>query len=88
MLPEKYWRNFCKLTFGAWVVNQHRIKTTDLQKVHAALLEFACEFELLYYQHQTEHLHFVQQSIHAVAHLASEVTRLGPPICSSQWTME
>lgn len=88
VLPEKYWRNFCKLAFGARVVNQHRIKTTDLQKAHAALLEFACEFELLYYQRRTERLHFVRQSIHAVAHLASEVTRLGPPICSSQWTME
>jgi hypothetical protein len=21
VLPEKYWRNFCKLVFGAWIVN-------------------------------------------------------------------
>jgi hypothetical protein len=43
---------------------------------------------VLYYQRRTDHLHFVQQSIHGVAHLAAEVTQVGPAICSSQWTME
>jgi hypothetical protein len=64
------------------------IKTADLQKAHKALLEFAYKFEVLYYQRRTGHLHFVQQSIHAVTHLAPEVTRIGPAVCSSQWMME
>jgi hypothetical protein len=88
VLPEKYWKNFCKLVYGVRIVNQHKIKATDLQKAHVALLEFACEFEQLYYQRRSERLHFIRQSIHGVAHLASEVTRLGPAACSSQWTME
>lgn len=55
---------------------------------HQALIEFAHDFELLYYQHKTERLHFVHQSIHALTHLASEVIRFGPLICSLQWTIE
>ena len=35
-----------------------------------------------------DRLHFVRQSIHQCFHLAWEVTRVGPPIISSQWTME
>ena len=88
ILPEKYWLNFCKLVFGVRIVNQYKIKATDLQKAQDALLEFACEFEVLYYQRRTDRLHFVRQSIHGVAHLAAEVTQIGPAICSSQWTME
>ncbi|KJA21717.1 hypothetical protein HYPSUDRAFT_140349, partial [Hypholoma sublateritium FD-334 SS-4] len=46
------------------------------------------EFEHLYYQRRADRIHFVRQSIHALLHLAPEVFRIGPPICSSQWTME
>jgi hypothetical protein len=59
VLPEKYWRKFCKLVFSAQIVNQYNIKATDLQKVHEALHEFTCEFELLYYQCQMDRLHFI-----------------------------
>jgi hypothetical protein len=88
VLPEKYWRNLCKLVYGVRIMNQHNIKAADLKKAHQRLLEFAHEFELLYYQRRPDRLHFVRQSIHAVTHLAPEVTRVGPAICSSQWTME
>src|SRR5882762_3782770 len=40
------------------------------------------------WQRRVGRLHFCRQSIHALLHLAPEVTRIGPPICSSQWTME
>lgn len=30
----------------------------------------------------------MRQSIHALTHLAPETVRIGPVICSSQWTME
>ena len=52
------------------------------------MVEFAHEFEVLYYQRRTDRLHFVRQSIHALTHLAEEALRLGPLICTSQWTME
>jgi hypothetical protein len=88
ILPNIYYRNFCKLVFGMRIIHQHQINRNDLQKAHEALLEFASEFEQIYYQRRTDRLHFVRQSIHAVTHLAPEVTRIGPPTCSSQWTME
>ena len=88
ILPHKYYYNYCKLVFGMRIINQHHIKTPALVKAHEALLEFACEFEVLYYQRRVDRLHFVRQSVHAVTHLAPEVLRIGPPGCSSQWTME
>ena len=33
-------------------------------------------------------LHFCRQSVHGLLHLAPDVTRLGPGIYSSQWTLE
>ena len=88
ILPEKYYKNYCKLVFGMRIIHQHQINQVALLEAHAALLEFACEFEILYYQRRADRLHFVRQSIHAVTHLAPEVLRLGPHACSSQWTME
>lgn len=88
VLPQIYYKHFCKLVLAVHIINQHHIKTDDLKVAHQALVEFAHEFELLYYQRRTDCLHFVRQSIHALTHLASEVVHLGPLICSSQWTME
>jgi hypothetical protein len=88
LLPDKYWRNFCKLVFAMRIVSQHQISREDLKLAHQALLEFEQEYELLYYQRQPERLHFVRPSIHSVTHLAKEVLRLGPPMYSLQWTME
>ncbi|KAF8798243.1 hypothetical protein BYT27DRAFT_7123523 [Phlegmacium glaucopus] len=88
VLPQIYYKHFCKLVFTVHIINQHQIKTKDLKAAHQALVESAHEFELLYYQCGTDRLHFVRQSIHALTHLALEVIRLGPLICSSQWTME
>ena len=70
------------------IIQQHHIKTSDLIIAQDFLQHFAHEFEILYYQRRIDRLHFCRQSIHALLHLAPEVTRLGPPICSSQWTME
>jgi hypothetical protein len=88
ILPEKYWRHFCKLVFGMRIMSQYSIKTEDINKAHQALLEFVVEFEVLYYQRRPERLHFVRQSIHALTHLGPEAFRIGPASCSSQWTME
>lgn len=88
VLPEPYYSHFCKLVRGMRIIHQHHIRSSDLVLADSLLRSFSHEFEVLYYQQKTERIHFCRQSIHALLHLASEVTRIGPPICSSQWTME
>lgn len=31
VLPEKYWKHFCKLVYGMQIMNQYHIETEDLQ---------------------------------------------------------
>ncbi|EGO01888.1 hypothetical protein SERLA73DRAFT_150949 [Serpula lacrymans var. lacrymans S7.3] len=88
VLPEKYWKNFCKLVYSIHIFNQHKILLPDLQEAHKKILKFTAEFELLYYQRQTDRLHFIHPSIHTAHHLGPEVTQSGPGICSSQWTIK
>jgi hypothetical protein len=59
ILPEKYYKNYWKLVFGMHIIHQYQIHWAALLKAHAALLEFACEFEILYYQCHADQLHFV-----------------------------
>ncbi|KJA13103.1 hypothetical protein HYPSUDRAFT_151950 [Hypholoma sublateritium FD-334 SS-4] len=88
ILPDPYYAHFCKLVRAMRIIQQHHIRTTDLRLAGNLLVSFVEEFETLYYQRRVDRLHFCRQSIHALLHLAPEVTRIGPPICSSQWTME
>ena len=88
VLPDKYWRNFCKLVRGVRLILQRFISKTNLISAHQALLEFAVEFEELYYQRRVDRLHFVRQSIHGLTHLASETFRVGPPALLAQWVLE
>jgi len=88
ILPEKYWKNYCRLVFGIHIVHQQEILTVDLTQAHTALIEFVTEFEELYYQRRVERLHFVCPAIHSTLHLASEVPCVGPGLCGSQWTIE
>jgi hypothetical protein len=59
VLSHKYYYNYCKLVFSMRIISQHRINVTILVTAHEAFLEFACEFEILYYQCRVDHLHFV-----------------------------
>ncbi|EGO03229.1 hypothetical protein SERLA73DRAFT_119031 [Serpula lacrymans var. lacrymans S7.3] len=77
VLPEKYWRNFCKLVFSVQIFNQHHILTVDLQQAHKRMLEFTAEFEVLYYQQCADQLHFVRLSLHTAQHLGPEVRTIG-----------
>jgi hypothetical protein len=88
ILPEPYYSHHCKLVRGMRILHQHHIRTSDLILADKLLRSYAYEFEVLYYQRNLKRLHFCRPSLHALLHLASEVTRIGPPICSSQWTME
>ncbi|KAI0317099.1 hypothetical protein OF83DRAFT_1059256, partial [Amylostereum chailletii] len=88
ILPRKYWRNFCKLVVGIRILYAHVIRWADLRMAQKLLLEFAREFELLYYQRKESRLHFCRQSIHPVAHMAPESGRVGPLGLVGQWVME
>ena len=88
ILPDRYWKHFCKLVFGIRIFLQHKITKKQLQDGHTALLEYSHEFELLYYQRRADRLHFVLQSLHNLLHLGPETVCLGPGAYHSQWTME
>ena len=88
ILPEKYWRHFCKLVFGIRILHQRRIMSQQLRQAHTALIAFVNEFELLYYQRKSSRLHFVRQSIHLLIHIAPETHRVGPLSLVTQWPLE
>lgn len=88
VLPEVYYSNFCKLVRGIQLMNQHRISMQNVRDAHLALSSFAQEFEIIYCQRQPARVHFVRPCLHSILHLPREVVRLGPLICSSQWTLE
>jgi hypothetical protein len=88
ILPDNYYRNYCKLVFGMRLMNQHQITKMQVREAHVALTSFAQEFEIIYCQRLATRIHFVRPCVHSLLHLPREVVRLGPPICSSQWTLE
>ena len=88
VLPDAFYSNFCKLVFSIHLMNQHRITVDNVCDAHQALLSFAQKFELVYCQHLPTRIHFVWPCIHSLMHLPHKVICIGPPICSSQWTLE
>ncbi|EMD38711.1 hypothetical protein CERSUDRAFT_48348 [Gelatoporia subvermispora B] len=88
VLPDKYWRHYCKLVAGIRILHQRSITRAQLVSAHTYLTEFIQEFEELYYQRLVSRLHFCRQSIHLLWHLGQEVVRVGPPAYYTQWTME
>ncbi|KAK7461421.1 hypothetical protein VKT23_008599 [Stygiomarasmius scandens] len=88
ILPEKYWKLFCKLVAGFHIMNQKIIQHQQLRRGHQLLIDFTWEYEELYYQRKVSHLYFCRQSVHRLSHLGPEVGQIGPPISYSQWTME
>ncbi|KIY50323.1 hypothetical protein FISHEDRAFT_64952 [Fistulina hepatica ATCC 64428] len=88
ILPEKYWRHFCKLVNGMRTAHLRKVTRLEMVQAHRYLLEFVHEFELLFYQCKTSRIHFVRQSIHLLTHIMPETKRSGPLGLYSQWTME
>ena len=88
ILPKKYWPHFCKLIMAVHILHQCQIHADQLVHAHSILIEFICDYEVLYYQQNPSRIHFCRPSLHALLHLATEVIRLGPLVYYTQWTME
>ncbi|KAJ7125552.1 hypothetical protein C8R43DRAFT_1135395 [Mycena crocata] len=88
ILPDVYWRNYCKIVHGYQIIFQKNIPRVEVLEAHTHFYEAVEEFEALYYQRMAVRLHFCRQSIHQLLHQAPEVVRVGPGACYSQWTME
>jgi hypothetical protein len=88
VLPEIYWRNFCKFVRGIRLAKQYSQTHEELMECSRLLCEFVKEFEDIYYQRKAERIHFVRQSIHMLTHIAPETYRIGPLPCYSQFAME
>ncbi|TBU29207.1 hypothetical protein BD311DRAFT_620999, partial [Dichomitus squalens] len=61
---------------------------TDLPAAHRSFVLYIEEYERLYYQRRRERLHFVRPSLHSLAHIVPEASRIGPGALHSQWTLE
>jgi len=88
ILPECFWRNFCKFVAGLRIMAQYSITPSQLQCACQLIAEWEPEFERIFYQRHVDRIPFIRPCVHLTCHLASEATRVGSPICSSQWTME
>ncbi|KAG6852239.1 hypothetical protein C0991_001710 [Blastosporella zonata] len=88
LLPDPFWRSYCKLVAAVRIIYQRRITRDQLPIAHQYLIEFVAEFEALYVNCRCDRIHFVQPIVHVLVHLALEAIRVGPGITSSQWTME
>ncbi|KAG1794298.1 uncharacterized protein BJ212DRAFT_1292067 [Suillus subaureus] len=88
ILPHKYWLNFCKFTQALRIMSQYSINSAQLMDAFIKFAEWEGEFEEIYYQRLAHRLHFIRPCVHLSNHLALKASRVGSPICSSQWTME
>lgn len=64
------------------------IHLEELREVHSLLSKFSDEYEKLYVQCRTDHIHFVRASIQTPLYMAPETVHIGPSVIFSQWTME
>jgi hypothetical protein len=86
VLPEKYYKNFCRLVQGVWIALQRRITGAHMQEAHRSLVQFVKEFEHLYYQKQIDWLHFTWPLLHTILHIAQEIPQMAfTPITLDQW---
>ncbi|EIW74217.1 hypothetical protein CONPUDRAFT_67828 [Coniophora puteana RWD-64-598 SS2] len=88
VLPEPYFSHFCRLVRSVRILGQYKITREQLEDARTNLLRFVDDFEKLYVNSRPERLHFVRPWLHTLTHLVGETENKGPPICSSQWTME
>lgn len=88
ILPDKYWRHYCKLVTIMRMVHLRSVTMTQVLSLNRLVLSYYKEFESFYYARDPERIHFVRQGVHALLHLPPEILQAGPPVYYSQWTME
>ncbi|KLO10906.1 hypothetical protein SCHPADRAFT_916213 [Schizopora paradoxa] len=88
VLPDLYWKHFCKLAAAMRILHQYSIKPNDLRRALKLIVEFVHGFEVHFYQRKRERIHFCRQSLHGLLHTPFEVVQLGPHPVRSQWPME
>lgn len=88
ILPDIYYRHYCKYVAGIRLLLQRRISKLQLIKSHMLMCDFVYEFEILFYQRKECRLHFCRPSIHTLLHLAPETYRTSPGVYDAQWTLE
>ena len=88
ILPKVYWKNFCRLVHGVRIITQRSITGRQLREAHSCLVQFVEEYEHLYYQRRIDRLHFCRPCLHTLLHASPECARVGPGVCTSQFTME
>ncbi|KAH9830122.1 uncharacterized protein C8Q71DRAFT_678434, partial [Rhodofomes roseus] len=88
ILPERYWKSFCKLVAGIRIVFQRQATRAQCEYAHRMISDFVYEFEKLYVQRKISRMHFLPQCLHAILHHPTDYEQIGPLICSSQFTME
>lgn len=88
ILPNKYWRHYCKLVMGLRLAHQRSITVEQTKYIHQLLVSFHKEFEEIYYQRDPDRIHFIRQSVHALLYVGPKARRIGPHAYYAQWTME
>lgn len=88
ILPDIYWKHFCKLVHAVRIMLQQSITGHQIRDAHYHLVQFVEDYERLYYQGRRDRLHFCRPCVHTLLHLAPETQRVGPGCYFSQFTLE
>lgn len=88
ILPEPYLTHFYKLVRAIRLFSQNSISRSELDEGRRLTNEFVEEFEDHYAQRSPYRLHFIRPCLHALSHVADEISNLGPLRCYAQWTIE
>jgi hypothetical protein len=88
ILPEKYYKNFCKAVRSIRILTQEEISGDELIESHQRYSEFSDEFEAIYAQRRADRIHFVRPVIHTISHFPGDTVRKGPGALCGQWALE
>ncbi|KAJ6488573.1 hypothetical protein C8R47DRAFT_484938 [Mycena vitilis] len=88
ILPEKYYRNYCKAVRSIRILFQEEATPDEILEAHRLYSEFSDEFEQLYIQGRADRLHFARPVLHTISHMPGETIRKGPANIYSQWALE
>lgn len=88
ILPDLYWRHFCKLVTAARIIFQPKVHRTQVEFACHLLRQFSYEYEIIYVRRKVSRLHFVPQCMHGLSHLSPSTIRIGPLPLSCQFPIE